>query len=269
VIAFVRRRLLMALFAVGTAAGVPFAASAQSCVSDVPHVSGQWVTLPYQMPINPISASLLRTGEVLIVAGSENDAHNNSEGSESYRAAVWDPTGTSQSSIAVQNLTYDVFCSGTASLPDGRPLVVGGTSDYSFTGDNRASFFDPATGGFVQSQSMVDGRWYATALTLGDGRIMAFSGLKLTGGTNNTVEIYGIGTGWSSPTPPASFVPPLYPRMMLLPNGKVFYTGHGSGGSNANGWMFDPAVRTWTQPVLTTLNRTYGSAVILPLLPPA
>jgi len=245
---------------------------AQTCVSNVPHVTGQWTTLSYQMPINPISASLLHTGKVLIVAGSENDAHNNSEGSESYRAAVWDPTGTTQSSIAVQELTYDVFCSGTAVLPDGRPLVVGGTSDYTFTGDNRASFFDPATGRFVQSQSMVDGRWYATALTLGDGRIMAFSGTKLGGGTNNTVEIYGIGSagaGWSTPTSPAAFVPPLYPRMALLPNGNVFYTGHGSGTSNANGWMFDPSARTWTSSVPTTRNRNYGSSVLLPLLPPA
>ena len=271
-IAFARRRLLIPLFVVGAAAGLSSAAKAQSCVTDVPHITGQWITLPYQMPINPINATLLRTGQVLIVAGSENDAHNNSEGSESYRAAVWDPTGTTQSSIAVQNLTYDVFCSGTATLPDGRPLVVGGTSDYSFTGDNRASFFDPATGNFVQSQSMVDGRWYATATTLGDGRIMAFSGLKLTGGTNNTVEIYGIGTtgaGWSSPTPAAPFVPPLYPRMMLLPNGKIFYTGHGSGTSNTSGWMFDPSAQTWTASAPTTGNRTYGSAVILPLLPPA
>ena len=270
--AFVRRRLLIPLFSVGAAAGLTSAARAQSCVSDVPNITGQWMTLPYQMPINPISATLLRTGQVLIVAGSENDAHNNSEGSESYRAAVWDPPGATQSSIAVQNLTYDVFCSGTASLPDGRPLVVGGTSDYSFTGDNRASFFDPATGNFVQSQSMVDGRWYATAMTLGDGRIMAFSGLKLAGGTNNTVEIYGIGTtgaGWSSPTSAAPFVPPLYPRMALLPNGKVFYTGHGSGMSNANGWIFDPAAGNWTSSVPTTRNRSYGSAVILPLLPPA
>ncbi len=82
-----------------------------------------------------------------------------------------------ESSIAVQNLTYDVFCSGTAALPDGRSLIVGGTSDYTFTGENRASIFNPGTGRFVQSQNMVDGRWYATATTLGDGRVMAMSGL--------------------------------------------------------------------------------------------
>src|SRR4029078_11949922 len=153
------------------------AALAQTCPTNVPHIQGLWRTLPYLMPINPISATLLNTGRVLIVAGSENAANNNSHGAESYRNAIWDPTGATQSSITVQNMEYDVFCSGTAALPDGRALVVGGTSDYSFTGDNRASIFDPATEEFVQSQSMVDGRWYATATTLGDGRVMAFSGL--------------------------------------------------------------------------------------------
>ena len=265
-----RPRLLGALLALGAAA-VPAVARAQTCASNVPHVTGEWVTLPYQMPINPISATLLHTGQVLIIAGSENDASNNSKGSESYRAAVWDPTGTTQSSIAVQNLTYDVFCSGTSALPDGRAMIVGGTSDYSFTGENRSSIFDPATGWYVQSQSMANGRWYATTTELGDGRIMTFSGLSSTGGTNNTVEIYDLnnaGAGWSGPTT-APFSPPLYPRMALLPNGKVFYTGHGSGGSNANGWVFDPATRTWTQSAPTTMNRSYGSAVLLPLLPPA
>jgi fibronectin type 3 domain-containing protein len=266
-----RSRLIVAVLAFGAGAGFPSVAHAQTCASNVPHLTGQWVTLPYQMPINPISATLLNSGRVLIVAGSENDARNNSVGSESYRAAVWDPTGTTQSSIAVQSLTYDVFCSGTAALPDGRALVVGGTSDYSFTGENRASIFDPVTNSFVQSQNMVDGRWYATATALGDGRIMTFSGLRLTGGTNNSVEIYDLqnaGAGWGAPTS-APFSPPLYPRMYTLPSGNVFYTGHGSGGSNGNGWVFDPVAKSWTVSTPTTLDRSYGTTVLLPLLPPS
>ena len=245
-------------------------APAQTCPANVPHVTGTWMVLPYQMPINPISANLLRDGKVLIVAGSENDKSNNSKGAESYRAAIWDPTGTTESSIAVQNLTYDVFCSGTAALPDGRSLIVGGTSDYTFTGENRASFFDPATGQFVQSQSMVDGRWYATATTLGDGRIMAMSGLTQSGATSQTVEIYDLrsaGTGWSAPIS-VPFTPPLYPRVELLPNGSAFYTGQGSGTNNASAWIFNPASGTWTASAASTMNRSYGSSVLLPLLPP-
>ena len=165
---------------------------AQSCPVNTPHIQGVWRTLPYLMPINPISATLLHTGKVLIVAGSENDASNNSTGAESYRNAVWDPTAPTGNGITVQEIQYDVFCSGTAALPDGRSLVIGGTSDYSFKGDNRASIFDPVTTQFVQSQSMVNGRWYGSATALGDGRVMAFSGLNLSGGTNNTTEIYDL-----------------------------------------------------------------------------
>src|SRR5262249_22678201 len=246
-------------------------ARAQTFATNIPPVTGPWFTLPYQMPLNPISATLLRTGQVLIVAGSENDATNSAaEEEESYRAAVWDPTGTTLGSIAVQNLTYDVFCSGTAALPDGRPLVVGGTSDYSFNGENRASFFDPVTQRFAQSPNMAKGRWYGTATALGDGRIMAFSGLDLSGATTQAVELYDVpsaGNGWTTTTDfPVG--PPLYPRVALLPNGNVFYTGHGSGTSNANGYIFNPTAGSWTISAGTTGNRSYGSAVLLPLLPP-
>ncbi len=239
---------------------------AQSCPVSTPHLQGVWKTLPYLMPINPISATLLHTGKVLIVAGSENDASNNSNGSESYRNATWDPTDPTANGIAVQEIEYDVFCSGTATFQDGRALVVGGTSDYSFKGDNRASFFDPATNKFAQSQNMVNGRWYATATTLGDGRVMTFSGLSLSGGTNNTVEIYDLqnaGAGWSSPTT-APFSPPLYPRLFLLPNGNVFYAGTES----PSAWIFNPGAGSWTQSATSTMTRNYGSSVLLPLLPP-
>jgi Domain of unknown function (DUF1929)/PKD domain len=266
-----RYKNLAAFTALGLAALTHLSAFAQTCPTNVPHVTGTWTVLPYQMPINPISANLLPNGKVLIVAGSENDARNNSAGAESYRAAVWDPTGTNESSISVQNLTYDVFCSGTAALFDGRSLIVGGTSDYSFTGENRASIFNPATSQYVQSQNMVDGRWYATATALADGRIMAMSGLTQTGGTSQTIEIYDLqraGAGWSPPTS-VPFTPPLYPRVGLLPGGKVFYTGHGSGTSNASAWIFDPATGGWTQSATTNRNRSYGSSVLLPLLPPS
>ncbi len=245
-------------------------AHAQTCPNNVPHVTGTWVTLPYQMPVSPISTTLLHDGKILIISGSENDASNNTPGAESYRAAVWDPTGVDQSSITVQNLTYDVFCSGTAVLPHGRPLVVGGTGDYSFKGDNRASFFDPATEAFNQSQNMADGRWYATATALGDGRVMAIGGLGGNGATNTKVEIFdpsNPGLGWGTPIS-EPFTPPVFPREFLLPNGKVFFTGQGSDIPTSKSWVFDPVAKTWTASDNTNLDRQSGAAVLLPLLPP-
>ena len=260
----------LTMLAVG-ALGLPGPARAQTCFANVPHVTGTWVTVPYLMPINPISATLLHTGKILIVAGSENDPDNYSAGGESYRNAVWDPTGTDESSITVQNVPYDVFCSGTAVLPDGRPLVIGGTASYAFTGDNRASIFNPTTEDFVQSQNMADGRWYGTATALGDGRIMAFSGYNSGGGINNTVEIYSLtdaGAGWTTPVT-APFSPSLFPRLLLLPDGTVFFTGQGTGNQTANSWRFNPANQQWTSSAATTGVRQYGSAVLLPLLPPS
>jgi hypothetical protein len=264
---------LFAYLSVTAIFGIPNAALAQGCPASVPHVTGQWTTLSYQMPINPISATLMHTGQVLIVSGSESDSYNNSTGSESYRIAVWGPTGTTGSSIAVQDVEYDVFCSGTAVLSDGRPLVVGGTSAYGVGGggENRASIFDPATQHFPQSQNMSDGRWYATATVLGDGRVMAFSGLGTSGAVNETVEIYNLanaGAGWSSPINDP-FTPSLFPRALLLPSGKVFFTGQGGGSPTAQSWLFDPAAKTWSSSASTTGDRHSGSAVLLPLLPPS
>ena len=250
-------------------------AAAQTCPSNVPHINGVWTTLPYLMPINPISATLMSNGNILIVSGSENDGDNDTGASQSYesqtyRNAVWNPTGTGESSIVVQNVGYDVFCAGTAVLPDGRPLVVGGTDSYQFTGDNRASIFDPLTSQFPQTQNMADGRWYATATALGNGSIITFSGLDETGATNNTVETYDLAdasAGWGSPVT-APFSPPLFPRMELLPNGNVFFTGSGSSQATPNGWIFDPSSQTWAESAAITVDRFYGSTVILPLLPP-
>ena len=221
---------------------VPDAARAQCPNNSPAHTKGTWTILPFQMPINPISATLLHTNHILLIAGSENDKANHDTGTAAYRNALWDLAGTDQSAIEVYDVDYDVFCSGSAVLRDGRSLVVGGTSDYSFTGERRASIYDPATEGFMQSQNMADGRWYGTATALGDGRIMAFSGLSSTGGTNNTVEIYDLaaaGAHWSTPAG-ASFTPPLFPREFLLPSGKVFFTGQGSGSRTSRSFLFDP-----------------------------
>ena len=103
-------------FVVFTALALPalthLNAVAQTCPDNVPHVTGTWTVLPYQMPINPISANLLPNGKVMIVAGSEADAYNNSGGAESYRAAVWDPSGTNESSVSVPILPTISFAAG-------------------------------------------------------------------------------------------------------------------------------------------------------------
>ena len=40
------------------------------------NVHGQWSTLPYLMPINPVHVALMYNGKVLVVSGSGNDPSN-------------------------------------------------------------------------------------------------------------------------------------------------------------------------------------------------
>ena len=93
---------------------------------------------------------------------------------------------------------------------------------------------------------------------------MTFSGLSETGGTNSTVEIYTVGSGWSQEYP-AGWTPPLYPRMHLSTDGRVFYAGSGRGSR-----FFSPATNAWTAVVANTNytgSRGYGTSVLLPLTP--
>ncbi|MGH7277219.1 MAG: galactose oxidase-like domain-containing protein, partial [Candidatus Rokuibacteriota bacterium] len=232
-------------------AGAPGLADAQ--VSAV----GQWRTLSYTMPINPIHVGLLRTGKILVVAGSENDPTVSA-----YRAAVLNPqTGA----IAVQTVPWDLFCNGMSFLPDGRALITGGNLQYNpFRGIRTTTIFDPVTEKFIQVQDMARGRWYPSNALLADGRTMTFSGWLEGGGTNNAVELYDVPTGWG-PEYRAPFTPPLYPWLHLLPNGKIFQSG-----ASRDSHIFDPASRTWSTSVARTIygdTRTYGSSVLLPLLP--
>ena len=101
-----------------------------------------------------------------------------------------------------------MFCNGMVVLPDGRPLINGGTLQYDpFHGALNNSIYDPATNSFSDVQKMAHGRWHPTVTVLGDGRVLTFSGLDENGNTSTTVEIYTVGNGWS-PAYAAGWTPP-------------------------------------------------------------
>ena len=245
-------RYFLQVFVAGLClASLPDLAGAQA------NVQGQWQTLPNPMPINPVHAALLRNGKVLVVSGSGNLPSNTN-----FQAGVFDPQ---TNTVTTQPVGWDMFCNGMVVLPDGRALINGGTLQYDpFHGELRSAVYDLTTGAFTNVQNMAHGRWYPTVTNLGDGTVMTFSGLDENGNTNTTVEIYSVSTGWSTPIG-SPFTPPLYPRMHVLPDGKVFYSG-----STAQSRLFDPVAKTWSGVIATTNyggTRTYGTSVLLPLTP--
>jgi hypothetical protein len=66
-----RYKNLAVFVALALSALTRLSALVQTCPTNVPHITGTWTVLPYQIPINPISANLLPNGKLLIVAGSE------------------------------------------------------------------------------------------------------------------------------------------------------------------------------------------------------
>ncbi len=231
---------------------------------------GQWSTMSQTMPINPVHVALLANGKILVVAGSGNCPPSLSGcpsgapygPSNNSGALLFDPVAGTFTQFSV---SWDMFCNAMSLLPDGRAFINGGTIQYDpFQGQLKSSIFDPATNTFTNTSNMAHGRWYPTLTTLGDGRVMTFSGANESSNTNTAAEIYTVGSGWSTQYI-APFTPDLYPRMHLLPNGKVFASG-----APPVSYIFDPSTTTFTQNVATTKygsSRTYGSSVLLPLTP--
>ena len=154
----------------------------------------------------------------------------------------------------VQN-SGDMFCADFANLADGRELIVGGTSWYNEPGNGldrdhgypadlgaieleglrSARIFNPATNDFQQVAPMKYGRWYPTATTLSDGKVLVASGVtKLIKSTQlsqvRRTETYDPATNtwtenYTGPLSENSL--PLNARLFLTPNNQIFYGGAG------------------------------------------
>jgi hypothetical protein len=254
------------------------------------YVTGQWATLPQLMPINPIHAALLPSGQIFITTGSGNcppsqkgcpagPPYGPSNGSG---ALLYDPNA-SGNKFTQFSVSWDMFCNNMSVLPDGRVLIAGGTALYDpFYGASNASIFQPWTNSFINLPPMAQGRWYPTTTILGDGRVMVFSGLSGPDGTGNggyttnLVEIFDPDAlTWTTVNcDPSSncflaaaagstAAVPLYPRQHLLPDGTVLYSGPNQATLN-----FNPTNGAWS--LLGFANygwRGYGTSVLLPLTP--
>ncbi len=171
----------------------------------------------------------------------------------------------------------DMFCSDQVQLADGRVLVAGGTAYYNdpgvpgtdlgaveLEGLPNSRIFNPANNRWDQSGNMNFGRWYPSLVTLGNGKVFVASGVtKLIkpvypsrpqdSGTNvKQTETYDPRSGkWTRNPASADRSLPLYPRLHLLPNGKVYY--------DANGQAFNPSGQSYDE-AMWNIAATYDPA---------
>lgn len=88
---------------------------------------GHWqlLSVPEKYRVRAIHAALLRTGKVLLIAGSGNDEKRFDAGT--FDTLLWDPAKDTFKLIPTPE---DLFCGGHSQLPGGSMLVAGGTARY-------------------------------------------------------------------------------------------------------------------------------------------
>lgn len=216
---------------------------------------GVFELLPCDSQVLAVHATVLHTGKVLFFAGSGNDELYTT----GLRSVVWD---YENGGFHTPFTPMDFFCCGHAHLPDGRLLAIGGTLNYAFTGLDTAFVFEPLLEEWIRVANMQGRRWYPTGVELADGRVLA------AGGTDwaHTFEVFDPYSGWASPIPTPAANWPAYPNMLLMRDGRVFFTG-----VHFDSWpmppvMFDVAANAMTAvPGLTPPDgRGMGSSVLLP-----
>ena len=148
-----------------------------------PEVDGQWSSV-ITLPIVAIHMHMLPNGKVLIW---QDDDRSPRVGGQTV-AYIWDVgAGTT---TQINNTTKNVFCSGHAFLPDGRLLVAGGHDTQDGDGIPDAFIFNSSNNTWTQTNlPMALGRWYPSAVTVGNGEIVVVSGTEIGNGIVATPEV--------------------------------------------------------------------------------
>jgi hypothetical protein len=205
---------------------------------------GSWQTRAAPAPVRAVHVAVLRTGKVLLVAGSGNDLSQFNAGS--FKTSVWDPVSDTVSPVTTP---WDAFCAGHAQLPDGRLLVAGGTAAYpsgathnAYAGTKRSYVFDPVSQSYTRVNDMTTARWYPTLVTLGDGSVLSVAGQGTDGLLTYTWQRF-TGSGWTADQQPPVRSDtngrqywPMYPGLHLMADGRLFFSGaHTFGGTQGPG----------------------------------
>ena len=206
----------------------------------LPQQVGEWSVVRVA-PIVQLQVHLLTSGRVL-TWGHAGDPQ------------IWDPATRTFTAVPSPSL---LFCAGHDFLPDGRLLVAGGhiTDGHGLPNTN---VFDPATNTWQALPRMAKGRWYPTNTTLPDGEVLTVSGLDSAQVIVSVPEVWD-GSAWRQLTT-AGLDLPLYPRMFVAPDGRVFYAGE----APQSRYLDVSGTGHWTNGPLHKYGRPrdYGSAVM-------
>jgi plastocyanin len=235
---------------------------------------GRWEDVPDRPAVTMMHATLLAQTDMMLFWGYGDPVDPRS--SFPNTTQLWDPAsgytlpGNQPASFNPPgNPTFsNLHSAGHAYVDDaqGTLLAHGGETQ----GGQQSFLFHPTGQQWAPTAATAGNRFYATTITLADGRLLSMFG------NADTIEVYDPATGtWGAPivlpTPPA--LPNLdyrfYPWAYLMPGGDIFVAGH-QGMSSRFSW--NPAVVIQGQ-WPTSGDRSpgggeFGTSVPLPLRPP-
>jgi galactose oxidase len=226
------------------------------------NVKGKWGPV-LEWPNVGIHVHVLPTGKVLFWGRRKEPADDMSDpakGLNFHDCIPWLWDGKSETDFPSPAFTallhpkdkdgqvYNLFCSGHTFLADGRLLVVGGHNTDG-RGLPHAVIFDPSHNTWQGINDMHGSRWYPTAITLSDGRVVVSSGGDQDGHIFPTQEV-GDGATWDKNADFNGL--PFYPRLHLMATGNVFMNGWIHKEDNnpdqfEGGYQLDVNTKTWTQ----------------------
>ena len=192
-------------------------------------VVGSWST-PVTLPTVAVNLILTGTNKLLLYEDGASPT-------------LWDYVNNTFTSVPT---SADLFCSGHAMLADGRILAVGGFGGSGTQmGIANAEIFDPAGKTWTVAPKMAYSRWYPTATTLADGRVLVTAGWQTSAHTNAGVpEIYDPGTNQWTQLTGANNPFETYPFMFLLGDGRVLHVGGTEYATDTE--ALDVSSQTWT-----------------------
>lgn len=200
--------------------------------------TGRWLA-PFDGEVPAVNMALLHNGRILYWSGIEASPSDGPADAVLFTSAplhaesrVLDLSGAEPVILTPESpegAGGDMFCTGITILPDGRVMSLGSSEWHTqpntepfVRGGADVRLYDPDTNSWERKADMLFDRWYASALTLPDGRALVASGIGSLTNINEhwpQIETYNATDDAWTYLQGGDKLLPLYARLMVVPGG--------------------------------------------------
>ncbi len=158
-------------------------------VPGAPNIAGRWGGI-VRFPLVPVAVANLPNGKVLAWSAEDRFDFNTGSKVQTY-TAIFNPASNQITERLVFETGHNMFCPGTANLPDGRILVNGGI------GARATSLYNPFTNTWQAAQPMHIARGYQGTTVISSGKVFTLGGSWSGGVGGKDGELWSAASGWT------------------------------------------------------------------------